>query len=187
MPRLIIDIATNRVTYFTTDMEQTFTLNEHVTMRDWLEDLPADMKLNNCWNWRIAGNKLENTELNTAPPALSLFEQNKNKVRNLLIEKINDARRPYFSKAVGGDYIRDRKLKEAQEGNGPLIEQIANSQFKDLATVCSEIIAAYRKFAHVMARTEELKFQYQKAINECTEETKLWQIRDEFCNKNLTA
>lgn len=187
MPRLIIDIATNRVIYFSTDMEQTFTLNEHVTMRDWPEDLPANMQLNNCWNWRIAGNKLENTEINKATPALSLFEQNKNKVKNLLIEKINDARRPYFSKVVGGDYIRDRKLKEAQEGSGPLVEQIANSQNKDLATVCSEIITAYRKFAYVMARTEELKLQYQKEINECNEEAVLWKIRDEFANKNLTA
>lgn len=187
MPRLIIDIATNRVTYFTTDMEQTFTLNEHVTMRDWLEDLPADMKLNNCWNWRIAGDKLENTEINSAPPALSLFEQNKNKVRQLLVEKINDARRPYFSKVVGGDYIRERKLKEAQEGAGPLVEQIANSQFKQLSTVCAEIIASYRKFAYVMTRTEELKLQYQKEINECKEEAVLWKIRDEFSNKNLTA
>lgn len=187
MPRLIIDIATNRVTYFTTDMEQTFTLNQHVTMRDWLEELPAGMKLNNCWNWRIAGAALENTELNTAPATLSLFEQNKNKVRTLLIEKINEARRPYFSKSVGGDHIRQRKLKEAQEGGGPMIDQIANNQNKDSATVCSEIITAYRTFTYVMARTEELKYQYQKAINECTEEKVLWEIRDEFANKNLTA
>jgi hypothetical protein len=187
MPRLIIDIATNRVTYFTTDMEQTFTLNEHVTMRDWLEDTPSDMKLNNCWNWRIEGDKLVNTEINNNPPPLTLFQQNRNKVRNLLVEKINDARRPYFSKAVGGDYIRDRKLKEAQEGNGPMVEQLANDQGKDIATVCSEIIAAYRKFAYVMARTEELKLKYQKAINEATQDSQLWAIRDEFANTNLTA
>lgn len=187
MPRLIIDIATNRVTYFTLDIEQSFTLNEHVTMRDWLEDLPADMKLSNCWNWRIEGIKLVNTEINNNRPPLSLFEQNRNKVRNLLVEKINDARRPYFSKAVGGDYIRDRKLKEAQEGNGPMVEQLANDQGKDIATVCSEIISAYRKFAYVMARTEELKLKYQKAINEATQDSQLWAIRDEFANTNLTA
>ena len=187
MPRLIIDIATNRVTYFTTDMEQSFTLNEHITVRDWLEDTPSDMTMNNCWNWRIEGDKLVNTEINKSPPALSLFQQNKNKVRQLLTEKINDARRPYFSKAVGGDYMRERKLKEAQEGNGPLVEQIANNQYKDIATVCAEIIAAYRKFSYVMARTEELKLKYEKLINEAREDKDIWAIRDEFSNTNLTA
>jgi hypothetical protein len=187
MPRLIIDIATNRVTYFTADMEQTFTLNEHVAMRDWLEDLPADMKLGNCWNWRVEGNKLVNTEANANASPLPLLEQNKNKVRQLLIEKINDARRPYFSKSVGGDYIRERKLKEAQDGNGPMVELIANEQYKDIATVCAEILAAYRKYSYVMIRSEELKMKYLRAINEAKEDKVLWAIRDEFSNKNLTA
>lgn len=186
MTRLILDITTNRVIYFTADLQQELTLSQHVVARDWLEEIPNGMTLNNCFNWQIDGNKLVNTASAPRKP-VDLFEQNKTKVKQLLIEKINDARRPYFSKAVGGDYIRDRKLKEAQEGKGELIEQIASSQRKTTAQVCAEIIAAYRKFSYVMVRTEELKLHYEKAINDTTTESVLWAIRDEFANKNLAA
>lgn len=183
--RLIIDIATNRITYFTKDMNQQLTLNEHVTTRDWLEELPSDMTLSNCWNWNLIGDKMTNTEYRAPAPVVPLLEQNKNKVRQLLVQRINGTRQPYFSKAVGGDWIRDRKLKEAQEGNGPLIQQMAETQGKEVSAICSDIISAYRTFNNVMNKTEESKLRYEKLLNEATEESQVWVLRDEIANNNL--
>jgi hypothetical protein len=183
--RLIIDIATNRITYFTKDMNQLFSLNEHVTIRDWLEELPSDMTLNNCWNWNLIGDKMTNTEYRAPVPVVSLLEQNKTKVKQLLVQRINGTRTPYFSKAAGGDWIRDRKLKEAQEGNGPLIQQIAETQGKEVSEVCADIIAAYRTFNNVMIKTEESKLKYERLLNDAVEEAQVWVLRDEIANKNL--
>ena len=35
--------------------------------------------------------------------------------------------------------------------------------------------------------TEEIKLKYQKAINEITEESALWELRDEIANANYLA
>jgi hypothetical protein len=183
MSRLIIDIATNRVTYFTDDMEKPLTLNTHVAIRDWLEPLPTDMKLNNCWNWRVKGNILENTE---GPPKTpeTLFEQNKKSVKQLLIDKIDDARRKHFPKTIGDEWIKKQLLSEAQQGSGALLSAMAMTKNKDISVVAQEIINANNKVAQDMIQTEILKLQYQQSIDQVTEDSALWALRDEIANRN---
>lgn len=182
--RLIIDIATNRVTYFTEDMDKPLALNEHLAMRDWLEPLPENMKLNNCWNWRVTGNTLENTVLPPATPE-SLLEQNKKSVQQLLVDKINDARRPYFNKNIGQEWIREQRLNEARIGSGPLLLAEAAASNVDVLTLAHDVITAHRTFSQVMIKTEERKIRYQKAIKDVTDEAALWQLRDEIANSDL--
>lgn len=186
MTRLIIDIATNRVTYFTDDIEKALSLNEHVAIRDWLEPLPEDMKLNNCWNWRVKGNVLENTTA-AAKPRETLLEQNKKSVQQLLIDKVNDTRRSYFSKNLGQDWIREQRLNEARIGTGPLLVAEAAARNMDVLDLAHEVMTEHRTFSQVMIRTEERKIQYQKAINDIVDEPALWQLRDEIANTNLSA
>jgi hypothetical protein len=187
MPRLVIDISTNRVIYFTEDMEKLLTLNQHTAMRDWLEPLPADMKLNNCWDWRLKGDTLEYTVKDPAP-AETLLEQNKKNVRQLLMDRINAARKPHFSAYVGNDWIKNKRIEEANAGGGPLLLAEAATKNKELSVLIREVLDADRTFSQVMIKTETLKIQYQKAINEATEESVLWELRDEIANTNyLTA
>jgi hypothetical protein len=182
--RLIIDIATNRVTYFTEDMEKPLALNSHLAMRDWLEPLPENMKLNNCWNWRVTGNTLENTVLPPTTPE-SLLDQNKKSVEQLLIDKINDARRPYFNKNTGQEWIREQRLNEARIGSGPLLLAEAEATNIDILTLAHDVITAHRTFSQVMIKTEERRIRFQKAIKDVTDESTLWQLRDEIANTDL--
>lgn len=187
MPRLVIDIATNRVIYFTEDMEKQLTPNQHIAMRDWLEPLPANMKLDNCWDWRLKGDILEYTVKDPVPPE-TLLEQNKKNVRQLLMDRINAARKPHFPAYVGNEWIRNKRIAEAKEGGGPLLLAEAATKNKELEVLIREVLDSDRTFSQVMIKTETLKVQYQKAINEATEESVLWELRDEIANANyLTA
>jgi len=192
MPRLIIDIATDRVIYFTNDIEQVLELNDHVTMQDWPEPLPTDMSLNNCWNWCVRGNVLKNTTGAVTGSANTLLDQNKKNVSQLLINKINAVRQPYTSKYIHNDWIRSQRLiearlVEAQHGAGPLLSAEAAIKNIEVAVLAKEVIDSERMYQLIMVKTETLKLKYQKAIDETTEESSLWQLRDEIANANYLA
>ena len=79
--RLILDLETQRVIYFTDDFEEELSLDESVVCYDYLDELPEKLKLTNCWNWKVENNKLVHTpkEEKNKPPRINIFQHNKNR------------------------------------------------------------------------------------------------------------
>lgn len=185
MIRLILDTATLRVIYFTSDLNENLTLVDQTLMYDYAFVLPENFSLKNCWNWRLVGNRLELHEgsQKTTP---DIFEKNKQEVLQLLETKINQARHPYLSKCIGSEYIRELKNKELKDDSSEFLNK--------LSTINGMSLDEYRNFlVKIKSTTDEilkiteinLEF-YKMKINSAVNNHDLAVIRDEFSNADLT-
>jgi hypothetical protein len=52
--KIILDIASNRIIFFTKDYSQKLELNEHVILYEFEGALPENLSLNNCWHFKFA-------------------------------------------------------------------------------------------------------------------------------------
>lgn len=82
--RLVIDITTSRIIYFTNDVEQSLTCDEHCVLAEHTGPVPDNLLLTNSYNWRYVNKEFVNTIIEQ--PTISLYDQNK----TALIKHVND-------------------------------------------------------------------------------------------------
>jgi len=91
MIRLVIDAATMRVVYFTTDKSQKLSLNSGVLLYDYHGRLPEKMALENCWNWKLVGNSLvEPDPSKQTNKEQDLIEHNRKEAIKFLHERVRN-------------------------------------------------------------------------------------------------
>lgn len=179
MIRMILDVATMRVIYYTEDMNETLAVVDKTLSYDYLGTLPAGMKLSNSWNYRLVGNKLVNTEANSQPK-ISLVESNRKEAQRLLTNKINQARATLLSSCNGGDWVRRLKLED-------------DVFLENLAQAAGVTVDQYRLSLHdtklvrdrQVKNTEINRVYYQRLLNEADTNEKIIAVRDQFSNNNL--
>lgn len=179
MVRMILDVATMRVIYYTEDMSETLAVVDKTLSYDYLGDLPTGMKLSNSWNYRLVGNELVNTETANRPK-ISLIESNRKEAQRLLLDRVNQARSSMLSSCTGGDWVRSLKLQD--EG---FIDSLAQA-----AGVSSD---QYRLSLYEIKNTRDQQIKnseinrvyYHRLLNEADTNEKIIAIRDEFANKDL--
>lgn len=185
MIRLILDTATMRVVYFTTDLNEQLNVVDKTLMYDYAFELPSNFSHDNCWNWRLNGNKIELTETkqNTTP---TIFEKNKKEVLQLLETKINQSRQPYLSNCLGGEYIRYLKNYERTWTSSEFLDKIATIHNMSTDEYRNLILEKHQLTDTILKITELNKEYYLKQIREAEDNWTLCSIRDEFCNVDLT-
>ena len=176
---MILDVATMRVIYYTTDMNESLTVVNSTLSYDYLGELPADMKLTNSWNYRLVGNKLVNTEVNN-PRKLSLLESNRAAASRLLVDRVNQARSRLLSACNGGDWVRRLKLEDEQ-----FLESLANAAGVSVDTYRMSLHKAKTTQDQQIKNTEINRVYYQRLLNEADTDEKIIAVRDEFANTNL--
>ena len=124
MKRLVIDIATKRIIYFTENVNEHLVEVEKTIIYDYIGEWPEECRLENCWNFRLEGNKIVDTSPVKKEESKELIEHNRKQAINFLIDKINRNRNTLFSKCVGGDIIRLRMFKIKDVG-----EQLAKAKY----------------------------------------------------------
>jgi hypothetical protein len=177
---MILDAATMRVIYYTTDMNETLAVVDRTLSYDYLGELPSDMKLTNSWNYRLAGNKLVNTEVNNSQK-LSLLESNRAAASRLLIDRINQARSKLLSACNGGDWVRRLKLEDDQ-----FIEGLAKAAGVSVDNYRMALHSAKTTRDRQIKNTEINRVHYQRLLNEADTNEKIIAVRDEFTNTSLT-
>jgi hypothetical protein len=88
--RLVIDIATNRVVYFTKSESEELHLNEFVIIYEYHKELPINLTLSNCWNFRLESQDLVETEDDYKIKRQSEFEFNKSTFFKQLAQKFEN-------------------------------------------------------------------------------------------------
>lgn len=187
MYRLILDAYCSRVMYFTSDPKVKLHLNDHVTMREWFELLPDSMTLGNCWDWKIMGDKLVHDPGTNKTITKTLFEENKDNVTKLLINKVNSSRQSIQSKFIESDYSRGRKILEASNNGGEFLSEIAKMTGKTVSVLCQEIIAKHTEYERIMTISEIWKDYYKHRLSIAKTNDELYSIRDEIANKDFTS
>lgn len=181
MIRMILDIATMRVIYFTNDVNESLTVVEKTLMYDYLGELPTDFKLSNCWNWKLEGNKLQFSNDKKSKESQSLFEKNKIETIKLLNDRINQARMPFLSNCVGGDRVRDLKLN-----NDEFLYRLANIHGLTIDEYRIVLMEKQQTADRILQATEINKEYFYKKINEALDNWTLYSVREEFANIDLT-
>lgn len=179
MIRLILDVACNRVIYFTKDRDISLTLNEHVYLRDWFDELPLGMCLENSWNFKLVKDRLVEDQPQPQERK-SLFEHNKERILQFLYEKVNNFRKLYEPSCAEGHITRSIKLFEAKNNGGPLLEQMCKSQNLSIDEMSREIIFRHKTYLAAMTSSEIFREVFKEKILRASDNSDLYQIRDQI-------
>jgi hypothetical protein len=177
--RLILDIATMRVIYYTSDLAQNLTPADKTLVYDHEEALPKGMTLANCWNYRLVGNKLVNTESEPIKK-LSLLESNRNEAQRLLVDRINQTRNKLMSNCNAGDWVRRLKLED------PLfVAELSRAQGVSADHYQQELTLTKIQREQQLKNTEINRVYYRRLLKEATTNEQIVAVRDKFSNTDL--
>ena len=185
MIRLIIDTATMRIVYFTKDLNVNLNVVEGTLLYDYTFELDPNCSHDNCWSWKLIGNKLVYDEPQK-PVVPTLFEKNKTEVTKLLTTKINQARQPFLSNCVAGEYVRNLKLQEITNPSDKFLTKIAQIRGMSIDAYKNLLLDMQQLTDGVLKITELNREYYAKAIVDADNDQALYHIREDFCNADLT-
>lgn len=182
MYRLVCDVACNRLIYFTNDRQARLVTNQHVYIREWFDPMPMGITHENCWDWKLIGDKLVLDITPTQHFPKTLLELNKERILKFLYEKINDHRRAYDPSCHHNDWVRQIKLAEANQGGGPLLEAMASDLGFTVEELCNEIKFKDSEYRNVLINTEIFRERYKEKITIATTNEELYRFRDEIAD-----
>lgn len=185
MIRLIIDTATMRVVYFTKDLNVNLTIVEGTLLYDYSFELDETCSHDNCWSWKLKGNKLVYDEPEK-PILPTLFEKNRTEVTKLLNAKISQARQPFLSNCSGGEYVRYLKNYERNWPSSDFLDKVAKIHNMTTDEYRNLILEKQQLTDAILKTTELNREYYTKAIIDAANDQVLYLIREEFCNSDLT-
>lgn len=180
MIRLVLDVACNRVIYFALDRNARLVTNQHVYIREWFDELPMGMTHDNCWDWKLVGDKLrlDVTTPNHYPK--TLLELNKERILNFLYERINHHRRIFDPSCHHNDWVRQIKLQEAEQGGGPLLSAMAIDLGFSIEEMCNEIKVKNAEYRQILIDTEIYRERCKEKITVASTNEELYALRDEI-------
>lgn len=178
--RLVIDLATSRVVYFTENLTEALTVDEYTAIAEYGGSLPPGMNLLNCFSYRYVNKELFNAS-KTAPPAISLLEQNRKTILKFINEKIEEK-----FVAIGKtrfDVEYHRCLAEEWQKNSTASSYVAAyQQLNGLSTIedagqkIEQTLSAYRTSVLNLAMHKE---NWTSRATAATTSDELFALRDE--------
>lgn len=84
--RLIIDIATNRIIYFTDDADKELFTDDYSALVSYNGELPAELSISNSWLYRFSNQQIVKPPAN--PNAKSLLDKNKASIKTMIQQRI---------------------------------------------------------------------------------------------------
>lgn len=181
MIKMVLDIATMRVIYFTTDISEHLTQVDKTLIYEYDLDMPEGMTLKNCWNYRLIGNRLVNTETNSVAPKISLVESNRQEALKMLIHRINLTRTPLLATCTGGDAVRELKILD--DG---FIAQLANAKGVSEDEYRLHVHDTKNTYREQMRNTEINREYFQTQLKLAETSERIVELRDKFVNSDLT-
>lgn len=180
MPKyqLIVDLATDRIVFFTADLEQQLYTDEHCSLALYDSELPLGMTQRNSWNYVFRNQRLTNTVV--PKPAQELLELN----RESMIKTVNLHHSELKQLSFSDQLIMQQTLKEAMtdiDGSSKWIElyrlkhgleTYEDAKIAVVAHVNSEVESLYR--------LEKLKVDTITKLKMALTNNEIFIIRDEF-------
>lgn len=182
--RLIIDIATSRVIFFTSDPAVPLQTDEFSVLAEHDGEIPPDMVVNNSWRFTYKNQQFNNS-LATKPAAPTLIDKNRASLLTMANTKFDDLVRGVCEQNPGLALYESELLKEAaacvahEEGTIHWL-----TVYKNLNGNASMILAAQEVVDKAVARThrvlelQRLRCSVLQEIKYATSNDQLFSIRD---------
>lgn len=181
MIKMVLDIATMRVIYFTTDISEHLTQVDKTLIYEYDLDIPEGMTLKNCWNYRLVGNRLVNTVTNSVAPKISLIESNRQEALKMLVQRINITRIPLLSTCTGGDTVRELKILDEE-----FIKKLANVKGVSEDEYRLHVHDTKNTYIEKIKNTEINREYFQTQLKLAKTSERIVELRDKFVNSDLT-
>jgi hypothetical protein len=176
---LIIDIATNRVVYATTDLEQPLFVDDTVILFQYTGQVPSNFSNKNSWNFRLVGHELVEALDNLATAGRrSVFETNRQNFIKLIDTDLQTARNEK-KKQLG---ITDFK-NDCLDHDVSYFDQLNNIDGPS-ASEYKEKLDEYRK---AVRDSEQIADTFKFYAKQTSNDTQLLAIRDLFKNRTITT
>jgi hypothetical protein len=185
--RLLVDLATDRILWYTTDLASPLGNDEHSAIAEYDGELPDGITLQNSWNYGYKNKKV--ILLNKPAIKPTLVESNRTTIHKLLIDKVNEKRASIKSVTRYDDYVELLTYNDAYAYNGSNIEDLIwlklAAKHKDLPTEqAAEVIKfEFNEKRRVLFATEDLFLEMDKRIKNATTNDELFAVRTEVMEK----
>jgi len=185
--RLLVDLATDRILWYTTDLDSPLGNDEHSAIAEYDGELPAGITLQNAWNYGYKNKKV--ILLNKPAIKPTLVESNKTTIHKLLVDKVNEKRATIKSVTRYDDYVELLTYNDSYAYNGSNIEDLIwlklAAKHKDLpAEQAAEVVKfEFNEKRRVLFATEDLFLEMDKRIKNATTNDELFAVRTEVMEK----
>ena len=191
--RVVSQVKSNRVVYFTDDPDYTPpTEGDWYYISPYQGELPKAMTLRNCWGWRFNGMAFADArELPKPNLAQTLLANNKEALHKLLRDKIDAARKPYAAISPAADALRALRLQQAQsilsgqaaaEPTHSLLVSSAASRGITIQVMAERTVAAHNAAQTALIESELISDEIAVAIDKATDQQQLMLLRQRLMN-----
>lgn len=185
--RLLVDLATDRILWYTTDLESPLNNDEHSAIAEYDGELPDGITLQNSWNYGYKNKQI--ILLNKQQVKPTLLESNRSSIRKLLIDKVNERRAVIKSQIRYDDYVELLTYNDAYAYNGTNIDDLIwlklEAKHKELPPeqVVEIVKFEFNEKNRVLFATEDLYLEMSKRITNATTNDELFAVRTEVMEK----
>lgn len=185
--RLLVDLATDRILWYTTDLESPLNNDEHSAIAEYDGELPEGITLQNSWNYGYKNKQI--ILLNKPQIKPTLLESNRTSIHKLLVDKVNEKRATIKSIIRYDDYVELLMYNDAYAYNGANLEDLIwlklAAKHKELTPVQAiEVIKfEFNEKRRVLFATEDLYLEMNKRIKNATTNDELFAVRTEVMDK----
>ena len=177
MIRLVIDAATMRIVYFTTNKSQKLSLNSGVLLYDYHGRLPEKMSLENCWNWRLVGNSLvEPDPSKQTNKEQDLVEHNRKEAIKFLQERVRN-----IKSSLSTEYNLDMYTVFISSSDADFLNSLA----KNKNLTIQEYNEHQQQFLNSIKTLELNKAECLKNLTSAKTNEEIVSIRDNIANNGL--
>jgi hypothetical protein len=185
--RLLVDLATDRIIWYTSNLEEPIQNDEHSAIAEYDGDLPEGLTLENSWNYGYRNKEVKLLNVTQAKP--TLLESNRGSIRKLLVDKVNERRARIKSSMKYDDYIELLTYNDAYAYNGMNLDDLIWLKLEvkhrglQPAQVAELIKFEVSDKRSVLLATEDLYLEMDKRITNATTNDELFAVRTEVMDK----
>jgi hypothetical protein len=185
--RLLVDLATDRILWYTTDLQSPLNNDEHSAIAEYDGELPEGITLQNSWNYGYKNKQI--VLLNKPPVKPTLVESNRTSINKLLIDKVNEKRATIKSVTRYDDYVELLIYNDAYAYNGANLEDLVwlklAAKHKEITPVQAiEVVKfEFNEKRRILFATEDLYLEMSKRIKNATTSDELFAVRTELMDK----
>lgn len=185
--RLLVDLATDRILWYTTDLQSPLNNDEHSAIAEYDGELPEGITLQNSWNYGYKNKQI--VLLNKPQVKPTLVESNRTSINKLLLDKVNEKRATIKSLIRYDDYVELLIYNDAYAYNGANLEDLVwlklAAKHKEITPVQAiEVIKfEFNEKRRILFATEDLYLEMSKRIKSATTNEELFAIRTEVMDK----
>jgi hypothetical protein len=179
--RLLVDIATDRLIWYTTDLEAHIQNDEHSAIAEFEGTLPEGITLGNCWNYGFRNKEV--ILLNHPAKKVSLLESNRTSIRKFLVDKINEKRSSLTFNVRYADYVEMLTYNDSYCYNGtnlkdlPWLQLASKNSSLTVEQLVEKIKFDFNIKRQALYQTEELFLEMNEKITNAQTNDELFDIR----------